>query len=169
MAKKKKEDEAPKKEERSDETVLPDEFVITLPVSNREIELKPWSWGKWNKVASHVDEMMNIVETSNIDISTIAEMFRLQDKVQVKIVNNIELSDEEKKEYNEISKAASAPMSKLMMKVGHLVSPIIELSCELEAEEIEELHPADIFHLAISIYFINPTVLGNVSKPFEEI
>jgi hypothetical protein len=162
MAKKKKE------EERPDETVLPDEFSITLPVSEKEIVLKPWSWGKWNKVAPHIDEILSIVESSSIDVSPIAEMFRLQDKVQVKIINSVELSDEEKEEYNEISRAASMPLSKLMIKVGHLVSPILELSSELEADEIEDLHPADVFHLAVSIYFINPTVLGNVSKPFNE-
>jgi hypothetical protein len=164
MTKKKK-----KEEERPDETVLPDEFTITLPVCGEEIVLKPWSWGKWNKVAPYVDEIISIVEESNIDVTPIAEMFRLQDRVQVKIINSVELSDEEKEQYNDISKAASAPLGKLMIKVGHLVSPIIELSSELETEEIEDMHPADVFHLAVSIYFINPTVLGNVSKPFEEV
>jgi len=161
MAKKKKEDE-----ERSDEVVLPDEFNFKLPINGMELTIKPWSWGAYTKIAPYVDQIFDIVEATNMDVSRIAEMFKIQDKVQPKLLSGETLTAEEMDKYNKIAASANSVMIKLMAKVGHLVVPIIESSTELTQEEIDELNPTDIYTIVMSIYYINPTVLGNVFMPF---
>ena len=169
MAKKKKEVEVPDIEERPDELVLPDEFNFKLPISGIELKIKPWSWGKYTQIAPRIDDMFEIIESSNVNVSNLAEMFKIQDQVQPKLLSGKELTDEEKDKYNEIVGSANHVMMKLMAKIGHLVVDIIESSSDLSKEEIEDLNPTDVYTIVMSIYYINPTVLGNVFQPFAEL
>lgn len=162
MAKKMKEDERP------DEEVLPDEYTITLGLSGKEVKIKPWSWGVWNKVAPHVEEIFNVVEVSNINVGALGEMLAVQNKLQDKIISANPLTEDEKKLYTNTAAKANTVISQLLIKAGRFVSPILELSTDLTEEEIDNLNPNDIYMLAFHIYHLNPTVLGNVYMPFEE-
>lgn len=157
MATKKKKKE---EEERPDEMVLPDLDVFRFPISGKEVEIKPWSWGMYTKhIAPHIEEIFRVVEESNIDISA----FRL-----MRLYLNLAPTKEEKEEYDSMLGPANKAMMQLMVKAGAQVAKIAELSTNMTEGEIEELHPTDVFHLCLHLYFLNPTVLGNAFMPFVE-
>ena len=167
MAKK----EAVKEEEekvRSDESVLPDKFVFTLPVSRLEVEVRPWSWGTYTEIAPSVDQIFDIVADSNLNVAELGDIIKLQDKIHPKLFSGEEVDPDDLKEYNESIKSANYVMIRLMAKLSDLIIPILEVSTKLTREEIEGLNPTDIHTLVMSVYYVNPTVLGNVYQPLAQ-
>ncbi len=168
MATKKKEEVVEKEVLRSDEAVLPDEFVFSLPVSRKEVTVRPWSWGTYTKIASDVDKIFDIVADSNLNVAELGDIIKLQDKIHPKLFSGEEIDPDDLKEYNESIKSANYIMIRLMAKLSELIMPILEISTEMAKEEIEDLNPTDIHTLVMSVYYVNPTVLGNVYQPLAQ-
>lgn len=170
MARKKKEevvvDEA---ENRPDEVVLPDEYPLTLPVSRKEVVVHPWSWGTYTKIATNIDEIFEVVDNSGLDLRKLGETIKLQDKIQEQLFSGEKVDYSSIEEYNELTKDANYIMIRLMPKIGDLIVPILTTSTGLEEEEILKLNPTDVYTLVVTIYYVNPTVLGNVYRPLDEV
>jgi hypothetical protein len=166
MAKKKEVDVV--EEARPDEAVLPDEFTFKLPVSQKEITIHPWSWGTYTKIAPSVDKIFEIVDSSNLNVAELGSIIKLQDKIHPKLFSGEEIDPDVLKEYNDSVKSANYIMVRLMAKLSDLIVPVLESSTELTEEEILSLNPTDIHTLVMSVYYVNPTVLGNVYQPFAQ-
>ncbi len=166
MAKRKKEEVVVDKEEpRPDEAVVPDAFTFTLPVSRKEVTVKPWSWGDFTKIASSVDEIFDIVENSGLEVSELGKMVRTQDEIQNTILSGGQISTEALEDYNKAVKPANYVLTRLMTKLSDFVVPILVSATDMAKKDIEKLNPTDIHTLAMTVYYVNPTVLGNVYQP----
>ena len=165
---KKKEEIVEEKSPRSDEVVLPDEFVFNLPVSRTEVVIRPWSWGTYTKIASDVDKIFDIIENSNLKVAELGNIIKLQDKIHPKLFGGEEVDPDDLREYNESIKSANYVMIRLMAKLSDLILPILEISTGMARDEIEDLNPTDIHTLVMSVYYVNPTVLGNVYQPLAQ-
>ncbi len=168
MTKKKEEVIVEKEDFRSDEVVLPDEFIFNLPVSRKEVTIRPWSWGTYTKIASKVDKIFDIIEDSNMDVAELGGIIKLQDKIHPKLFSGEEVDPDDLREYNESIKSANYVMIRLMAKLSDLILPILEISTGMARDEIEDLNPTDIHTLVMSVYYVNPTVLGNVYQPLAQ-
>lgn len=152
---------AKKKEERSDDMILTELESFKFPVCGKEIEIKPWSFGKYAKdISPKMEEIFEAIDKSNMDLSSL---------VVLKSYLSPALTDEEKREFDKLVGAANKAMMRLMGKISLQVMDIIEASTNMKRKDIEELNPTDVFYLCIHMYFLNPTVLGNVFMPFVGI
>ncbi len=165
MAKKKEE----VKDSRPDEVVLPDEYTLTMPVSRQEITIRPWSWGTYTKIAAKIDKIFEILDNSGLDLQKLGETIKLQDELQAQLFSGEKVDYSSVKEYNELTKSANFVMIRLMPKVSDLIVPILAISTGLEEEEILDFNPTDIYTLVVTVYYVNPTVLGNVYQPLDEL
>ena len=162
-----KEKEVVKPEERPDEEVLLDEFEVELLSSEKTVIVKPWSWGVYGKIAPTIDKAITVVEQSNLDVSGL-RFIPEQREFVVRMMEGKKLTKAEKEEYNTMAGKASMAIMRLLAKISPYVVDIIAASCNLKKEEIEELSPLDIFQLGCTIYFVNPTVLGNAYPSFDD-
>jgi len=149
---------AKKKEERSEDVILTDFDRFKFPVCGEEIKVKAWSFGTYaEKIAPHMEVIFEVIEDSNMDLSSLSLLRSYID---------VTVSEEEKKKYDKLVGPANNTMMRLMAKIAPQIMDIIEASTDMKRKDIEELNPTDIFYLCVHIYFINPTVLGNVFQPF---
>ena len=167
MTKKKKE-VIEEVEDRPDEAVLPDEFTFALPVSKVEVTVKPWSWGTYTQIATKVDKIFDIIEESKLKVADLGDTIKLQDKIHPKLFGGLEVDPDDLKEYNDSISAANYIMVRLMAKLGNLIMPILVISTGMTEEEINDLSPTDIHTLVMSVYYVNPTVLGNVFQSLAD-
>jgi DUF4097 and DUF4098 domain-containing protein YvlB len=152
---------AKKKEERSDDVVLTDIETFKFPISGKEVKVKPWSFGTYSQdISPHVEKIFDVIDKSNINISDLRLLRTYIDPT---------LTDEEKKEYDKLVGPANQTMMRLMTKVAPQIMDIIEVTTNMKRKDIEDLNPTDVFYLCVHIYFINPTVLGNVFQPFVDL
>jgi hypothetical protein len=168
MARKKKEEVVVEEESRPDEVVLPDEFNFKLPVSGKDVTIRPWSWGDYTEIAPDIDKIFDIIENSKLDLTTLGDSIKLQDKIHPKLFSGEEIEPDVMEEYNASIKSANFTMMRLMAKLSTLIVPILCAATGLEEDEIRKLNPTDIHTLVMSVYYVNPTVLGNVYQPLAE-
>jgi hypothetical protein len=148
-------------EERPDDVVLTDLETFKFPVCGEEIKIKPWSFGTYSQnISPHIEEIFEVVDKSGINLSNLQLLRTYIDPA---------ITDEEKKEYDKLVGPANNTMMRLMTKVSSQIIDIIEVTTNMKRKDIENLNPTDVFYLCVHIYFINPTVLGNVFQPFVDI
>ena len=139
-----------------------------MPVGRQEVTIRPWSWGTYTKIAPKIDKIFEVLDNSGLDLQKLGETIKLQDELQAQLFSGEMVDYSSVKEYNELTKAANHVMIRVMPKVSDLIVPILAVSTGLEEEEILNFNPTDIYTLVVSVYYVNPTVLGNVYLPLDE-
>lgn len=140
-------------DERPDEQVLIDEYIIHTPIG--EIALKPWTYGEYYKIADKIEDIFDVIEEKNIDLSSFAIL-------QEQSLNaKSDTLAEELDNFLLLANTANRELRRAINRIAPMAVPIIVHTTGRTQEEIESLPIHVIVSIGYIIYLQNVGVLGN--------
>ncbi len=170
------------KDERYDgEVMMLSEEGINVPTNALgPVNIRPWTWGEYMKIAPDVNALFKAAEDPDVDISLLGERGAIQ-AFYMRVIQPVEESLEEGKELDPSLKATEGEIEALhesvqdeqrrlimlFSSIAMYAMPIIQKTTKLKKKDIDRLMPDEVLAMFIVIYTINWATLGNPYAVFS--